>query len=346
MLPPAVVVAGPHRRVSLSAGVGRAGEDKRSLPGEVALEGFGGGTAHVVAVHVVISFQRPRSLAVGADGDVRGRGEIGADLEVSGEVSRFVHVVPDPGHPVSKQRLVEIRPPAARSPTGEVGERRGSGPDLPLVDLSGGATAKMIAGEPAAVDVVLRVELHARVQDRHDSHPQVREILRETSWGGEAFGIPGEHPIPVHVVDVEVDRVAGNLLAPEGLGNLPHPCVGVVAVTTLLETQRPCGRQRHAAGQCGVALDDAGDLVGDDDVEIELRAFRGHAPGVGPRRADVEPRSRRFIEKHAHHPLPVGADDKRHGDVERISGRQMGRLVGVPHPVDPPALVEETGLLT
>ena len=73
---------------------------------------------------------------------------------------------------------------------------------------------------------------------------------------GEAVLVPGEDPVAVHVVDVEVDHVARDVPLPETSRDLAHLFFVHVGVAALLVSQRPQRRHRGAARELGVAVDD------------------------------------------------------------------------------------------
>ena len=110
MLPPAVVVPGPYRGVALNTGVACTGQNEGAPPGARELCSATRRPAHEHAVDIVVGVLAPWP-PVAVHGDRGGRGEGGAVVEVPREVGGLVHVVPDPGHSDSKERLVVSPPP-------------------------------------------------------------------------------------------------------------------------------------------------------------------------------------------------------------------------------------------
>jgi hypothetical protein len=128
---------------------------------------------------------------------------------------------------------------------------------------------------PAALDVgvVVRVHLHARVHDGDHVEAPSSKLRDERAGVGEAFVVPGEDPVAVHVVYVEVEGVAGDVALAEPVCQLAHLTFGLVAPAALLVPQRPEGGHRGAAGQLGVAVQDVAGGGAAEDVVDEVAAL-------------------------------------------------------------------------
>ena len=73
-------------------------------------------------------------------------------------------------------------------------------------------------------------------------NPACGQVAHQPAGIGEADRTPGEHAIAAHVVNVEVNHVAGDAAGAELLGQVAHDGVGVVAPATLVVAQRPARR--------------------------------------------------------------------------------------------------------
>jgi hypothetical protein len=84
------------------------------------------------------------------------------------------------------------------------------------------------------VDGVVLVYLYARINDGDDVKAPFSKLGHELLWMGEAFFIPGEDAVAVHVVDVEVEGVTRDVALAEVSGDLAQLVGRLVAVAALL----------------------------------------------------------------------------------------------------------------
>ena len=94
---------------------------------------------------------------------------------------------------------------------------------------------------------------------------------------GEGSRAPGEDPVVVHVVDVQVDHVEGEIVGAIAIDELFDGGVRVVAPAALLMAERPARRQRHVAGQVGIARDHLLHRGAPEEVVVELRRRRARS---------------------------------------------------------------------
>ena len=210
--------------VALQSGVAGAGDHERPLVGPQGQKAFSGGAGHQGAVGVVDLGVPPRLARppAGMDHVVGHRGP------VRDEERRLVHVAPDAGHPGIGEDPLVLAPPLARLGVGEVGEGAHAGPDGVVVLLPVPRLAVQILLPAVGVDGVVLVHLHAGVHDGDDAEALLPEVGDEALRVGEAVLVPGEDPVAVHVVDVEVDHVARDVPLPETAARprapLPRSC--------------------------------------------------------------------------------------------------------------------------
>src|SRR5258708_23934270 len=110
MIPDRDVVTGPSRRVTLSAGVGRAGQYKWPFIRESLQQSFGSGADIFQAEYIVYRQVRQRAAVVQAMPHVERHGFAGGQKD-----RRLVHIVPETGDAHVREILVQAAPPIARA---------------------------------------------------------------------------------------------------------------------------------------------------------------------------------------------------------------------------------------
>src|SRR5215203_2396719 len=251
VLPPAGVVTGPVHGVALQASVASAGDYERPFVGPQGQKAPSGGTGHQGTVGVVDLGVPPGLTGPPARMDhiVWHRGPVGY------EERRLVHVAPDPGNPgIGKNPLV-LSPPLARLGVGEVGEGAHAWPNDVVVLLALARLAVKIPLPSLGVYGVVLVHLHAGIDDGDHPEALLPQVGDQAPRVGEAVLVPGEDPVALHVVDVQVDNIARDVPLPETTRDLAHLFLVHVGVAALLIPQSPQRRHRGAARELGVAVD-------------------------------------------------------------------------------------------
>ena len=147
------------------------------------------------------------------------------------EHRRLVHVAPHARDARVHQPRMQGAPPLPRCGVREIRERTQTRPhDVPVL----GAVPRQ-AEEPALaardVDRIRLVDLHARIGDHHDAEPLGAQLVDQPGRVREPLRVPGEDPVAVHVVDVQVEHVARDRARAE-LGRQGSNLVGVHVATT------------------------------------------------------------------------------------------------------------------
>src|SRR5215212_4504991 len=316
VLPPGGVVSRPLHGVALQSGVAGAGDHERTLVGTQGKEAFTGGAGHEGAVGVV-DLGVPPGLArpsAGVDHVVRHRGPI-RDKE-----RRLVHVAPDPCHSCVGENTLVLAPPLARLGVGEVREGAHAGPDGIVVLIPIARLAVQVFVPAICIDGVVLVHFHSGVYDSNDAKALLAEVGDQTLRVGEAVPVPGEDPVAVHVVDVEVDDVAGDVPLPETAGDLAHLFFVHVGVTALLVSDAPQRRHRGAARELGVAVHDFLRGWPAEDV-VDDRATLGPVVGaVFALQREVELDPVGVVEEESLGPAVHHGEGERDGAVEVVEG--------------------------
>ncbi len=216
MVPARDVVARPHGRVALHAGVARARQHEGSLAGPELLQPFKGRARHLHPVDVVVARVRARpsvARVLRAEREGLHRVMIGVRLRrlVGEEDAGLVHVVPETRDAFVQVLFVERAEPLARLRVGEVGEGADAGPHARVQLAPVGVLDEVPARLSLFVREVVRVNLDAGVDDDDGAEAFGAQVGDQLRGVGEVLAVPREDAEAVHVVDVEVDDIGGNL---------------------------------------------------------------------------------------------------------------------------------------
>src|SRR5262249_3254715 len=127
-----------------------------------------------------------------------------------------------------------------------------------------------------------------------------------------------ERSVFVLVVDVEINRIDRNLFVPECFCDLIHPRFRFVAITRLLEAQRPQRREFGTAHQRSELLSDFLWRWSGKEVVVDLSAFRPERVGVLVFLAKVEASAPGVVEKNSIRQAFAQSNEKRNGLIERV----------------------------
>ncbi len=262
------------------------------------------------------------------------------------EHRRLVHVAPHARHSRVHQPRMQGTPPLPRRGVREIRERTQPRPhDVPVL----GAVPRQAeepAVSPLAIHRVRLVDFHARIRDHHHAEPLRAQFGNQPGRVREAFAVPREHPVAVHVVDVEVEHVARDPASPE-LGCQGPDLVSIhVGPSRLLIPQRPQRRHRHPARQSRVALEHVGRRRARQHVDREVVARRHrHARRIRLGQVQLDPP--RVVVEHPVRPSLVQAQHEGDRRVEVVERRGVPlRRIHVPEDLPRPGLLEPRRPLT
>ena len=145
---------------------------------------------------------------------------------------------------------------------------------------------------------------------------------------GEALGIEGEDAVAVHVVDVQVQRVARDAAGAELARDPAHLLRVRVAPARLVVAERPQRRERDPAREPGVAVEHVARRRAGEDVghEVAARRLVGHAPGVRLGEVDLQPV--RVVEEDAVRAPVLQGEHERDRRVEVVQRRGVPGRAG------------------
>ena len=211
-------------------------------------QAFPRGANHLSSVYIVrLAMRAGVSVVVMANVVGEGFGVI--------EVGGLVHVVPDAGNAiVLNEAFEESRPPVAGHRFGEVREVARARPDLPRVEIAISLPTKVIARNSFLIDEVIGIDLNTGIDDGYGLKALSFEIANDLSRFGERLEVPSEAAVAIHVVDVHVESIAGDLMFKESVRDSTQFFFGFVGPLALVVAESPLGGQLRRAGELGDCL--------------------------------------------------------------------------------------------
>src|SRR4029077_8338634 len=134
----------------------------------------------------------------------------------------------------------------------------------------------------------------------------------------ERFGIDGERPIPVLIVDVEIDDVGRDPVIAKTRSDFPDLRLRSVTVARLLETQRPERGERRFPGEISVGFHDLLRRGAVNEVVVERAAFGAEGNRIARLLAEIEPGAPGVVEKNPVAARSVNREEKGDGLVQRV----------------------------
>ena len=206
-----------------------------------------------------------------------------------------------------------------------------AGPDIAHVALAIREFDEMIPGNAALVHRVARIDLDAGIDDGDDTKALLAQVGQHFFRVGEALGIEGEAAVAVHVIDVQVNRVAGDALFTKRLRQGAHGAFRRIAPAALLVAQGPFRRQRHAPHQRGVFPDDLGQGRPGEEKIVHRPVLGAEISQAVVAGTEVKNGAVRVVEKNAVSAVFQRAEVKRVRLVQGIGAGGVLRRVGVAH---------------
>ena len=322
--PPGVVVAGPDAAVPVHPDAGRPGEQQKPFARGNAGQPLRGGPGHVVAVEVVdlvVADHFAVHLVIKAGVVFRRIGQIepadGLAKMIDGAVfmgnrrmiqplgqplpgiedGGLVHVVPEALDAAVGQSLVLAAEPGPGLGVQHVGEVAPPRPDGSLKIGSVGPLAEVALFLALVADRIACFLLDAGVDDGHQPDALLFHLGYKAGKIGEFLRVDGEVLVVVHVVDVHVHHVQGNV----GLAVFGHHFfkvgLGLVAVAALAKAKGKFGRDVAAADDGPELLDHIAGAVAGDDVKGQVGPLTGDFQPIPAGEADVKPNPGGIVEE-------------------------------------------------
>src|SRR5690606_14470182 len=85
--------------------------------------------------------------------------------------------------------------------------------------------------------------------------------------------VPGKTAITIHVIYIEIDGIAGDLLFTEITGNIHHPALRVITPAALMKAEAPFRRHLMCSRQCMVPLNYIHDMRPMDIIILQFTSI-------------------------------------------------------------------------
>ena len=161
---------------------------------------------------------------------------------------------------------------------------------------------------------------------------------------GKVCGFDGEGPVPVLIINVEIEYVARNLVGAKAVGDLADLRFRSVTVARLLEAEGPQRRKRMGSGKVRVSFDHLLRVRTIDQVIVERAAFGAERIGVARLLAEVEPAAPCVVEKNPVVAPAANREEKRDALVDGID-RFLRTNVSIPEGIGLISAVEGSGFV-
>ena len=125
-------------------------------------------------------------------------------------------------------------PPLPRIGLDEVREDGLAGPNLSNVRRSVGIADPVLLRGTFLIDAISWIDFDARVDDGHDLKARLSQVGNHAGKVWESFFVPSKGSVAVHVANIQIQRIAGDLLFAKGSGCFANVRLGKVAVSALM----------------------------------------------------------------------------------------------------------------
>src|SRR5665213_682399 len=231
MFPGGHIVARPNRRETLYARIPRPGYGERALIFHDGAQPFVSSAYHLHTVNIMCLTVRATVTVVLVPYIV---GE-----SACAKYSGLVHIVPYPCNAHLYQLVKQSAPPGAYFGIGKVGKLATARPYMALHKIIVAAAAEVAIVLAFFKHRIVIVNPYPGINDHNGFEAVGRQFFDHLFGVGKVLAIPGKAPVTVHIVNVEIDPVAGYFVLPEAFGDLFYFRFRIVAPAALVVPERP-----------------------------------------------------------------------------------------------------------
>ena len=197
-----------------------------------------------------------------------------------------------------------------------------TGPNTPLQQGAIHATTEDVAFNPRLIHVVFRINLDTRIDNRHRFNPVPRKSISHAFriWIGILSGIPGETPEAIHVVNIDIDGIAGNFQGLKSAGNFHHLIFTLIRPLALVKPQSPQRRKLGHSRESGIRRHDVRDFRPVHEIKIHLTSLSPKTRHTRTLFPKIETGTKGIVEENSVGPIMMKTNEERNVFIKRICG--------------------------
>ena len=195
-----MIITGPGDRIFLTAGIAGPRNYKRTHI-TMTTPATEGGFYHIMTIGVVHLSMSRNALFVGKN-QVIGQRAV--------EACRFVHIGPNAGDAEVDQVFLLVGPPVTNRGLAEIREDRIAGPDFVDIDIAVGGRREIATSHALLVNIITRLDFYTGIDNGHRLEAVGTQVGDHLLFIVKKLLIPGEDFESIHIIDVEMNAVAGD----------------------------------------------------------------------------------------------------------------------------------------
>src|SRR5258708_8533703 len=138
-----------------------------------------------------------------------------------------------------------LSPPGSRLRVGKIGKDADTWPDSILVVISLRGLTIQISLSSFDEDWIILIDLHTRIHNAHYVEPHLLKLGKQSYRIRETDVVPGEDPVAVQAINVEIKGIAGNVPLTIAARDRPNFISLLITEPTLPIPQPPNLSNRH-----------------------------------------------------------------------------------------------------
>ena len=264
------------------------------------------------------------------------------------KAGRLVHIVPDSPDALIQQETLFLSPPLSHCRIAEVRKRGVTGPHCVDVYFPLGRFRKISLFNALVIYAITRLLFYPRIVDDHWlKSPLCQRLQISRRVSVIPLFIPGKHAVFLHIVNIKMDGVTGDIPLPHTSGDLLHILQSHISPSGLMVAQCPFLRQRTGSREIGIVGKYLRHGVSRHIVIVQISCRRAEIIVLPGLLSHIKKALAGIVQKNAVHMLPRQCHKKGNGLIQRLKAVHLGVwIVGIPHLIVIAALVKESGLVS
>ena len=238
----------------------------------------------------------------------------------------LVHVIPEALDSLLGKETVLISKPSSRLRIQHIGKMGVSRPYRRHKIAAVLLLAEVSALFALLTDRISLLNLHARVNNGNQSDVLLLHLLHELRKVLKVFFVQSEILITLHIVNIHIDHVKGNLILAVSCGNLPEILLCPVAPPALSVPESKFRRDIASSDDPPELPDNVVSALALDHIQIQVRRLTGDLKQIRPGISDVKGEPCGIVHEKSEI-LPAGDHDKIVSRIQRPLVLRVLRIV-------------------